>query len=358
MQDTDDLEPPSRADADGAGVNGSRITCARTTVSLDVKSHEVPKHLIVEAMMRKRAATLLLLGSLSSLSGFLFAFAIGLLQAIPGLDTHDSYCKRVYDNARLKPCYFPSTVSEMVHDPNRPAGRVFFGFQFVGALLIFFSWYPTSLRNVYIGDDALVPGTPVSWVSFRQYVPAPGLMMLAVITTYPMPQADLLDYFCIHLHMVGALMMFLGYFFVEAVTIGWRCFAKTIEAEKKHIDPRAMKYRQFCIAGLIWSYLIFCLLQLVSFGSGDAFDQWDAWDNCTRLRVNPAICQEPQLIRAADWPVKILKIVSYASEVVCGLFGISSHIVIWYFCEERHFDLPEELSHIRPEGSKCQKETE
>merc|ERR1712232_1230611 len=37
------------------------------------------------------------------------------------------------------------------------------------------------------------------------------------------------------------------------------------------------------------------------------------------------------------------KILSYSSEVLCGLFLIFSHLVIWYYSEERHYDLDEEL---------------
>merc|ERR1719474_2487122 len=114
--------------------------------------------------------------------------------------------------------YFPATVSEMVHSNTEPAGKIFFAFCFIGAVLIFFSWYPKMLRNVYIGDDSQIYG--IAWVSIRQYIPAPGFMLLSIITTVPSQQATLMDQFCVVLHLVGAAMLFVGYFVCEAHTIG------------------------------------------------------------------------------------------------------------------------------------------
>jgi len=311
---------------------------------------------------RKRASTMLLLGAISGFFGFLFAFTIGVLRSSTVARSYapisDSYCYRKFDGARLRPCYFPATVSELVHDSDDPAGKVFFFFEFTGAIMIFFSWYPSELRSVYIGDDATLPGRCISWVTFRQYVPAPGMMMLSVIRTVPMPQADLTDFFCIGLHLTGALLMFVGYFFAEGVAIGWGPFHRCVRDDKRRIDPKASMHRKIALTGVALFYVIFCVLQVaLSVGSGDSFDQWDTVTDCHLLTKDD--CQKPQLIRAADKPLKNLKELSYASEIICGLFVIGSHLLIWYHCEERHYDLHEELpSFIFSEGYEPVQETQ
>jgi len=314
------------------------------TVVMQLARADVQRHDMREMVTRKRAAIMLFLGASSGLVGFLFAFAIGALKTYSFFHLWDSYCYRSYDNQRLNPCYFPATVSEMVYDPEAPAGKVFFFFEFTGAILIFFSWYPTSLRSVYIGDDASVPCTNVAWVSFRQYIPAPGMMMLSVISTVPAAQADLLDGFCITLHLTGALMMFVGYFFAEGVAVGWGPFHRCVPDEKRQISSVASTQRKVALTVIALSYTLFCILTVVlSVGSGDEFDQWDMVKNCTDTRLGKDDCAKPQLIKAAKWSVKMMKKTSYGCEVVCGLSVIASHLLIWYHCEERHYDLPEEL---------------
>jgi len=293
--------------------------------------------------VRKRASTMLMLGSVSGLSGFIFVFAIGVLKAFPEFGIHDHYCFRVYDDTRLKPCYFPATVSELVCRPEEPTGKVFFFFEFVGAVLIFISFYPTSLRNVYIGDDN-VACCGISWVSLRQYVPAPGMMMLSAIPTVPAAQADALDYFCIALHLFGALLMFVGYFIVEAVAVGWGPFKNVISEDRKHYE--APKLRKTLLTGIIVSYVVFCVLQVVlSVGTADnGFDRWELWTNCSSLDKAVRVdCTLPQLVEAAGWTMKGFKLASFVSEVFCGLCVIGSHLTIWYYCQERNFDLPEQL---------------
>jgi hypothetical protein len=292
---------------------------------------------------------MLILGSVSGFFGFVFVFVIGVLKAFPEFGIHTEYCYRVYDDHRLKPCYFPATVSEMVCDSREPSGRVFWFFEFVGAILIFFSWYPTSLRNVYIGDDS-VACCNISWVALRQYVPAPGMMMLSAIPTVPAAQADVLDYFCIGLHLFGAMLMFVGYFVVEAVAIGWGPCAKVIPEHKRHYHPKALFARKLLVTGIIFFYVVFCVIQVVlSVGTAEeGFDHWDIWKNCTDLPNKTANvdCTLPQLIEAADWKLKKLKVASFGSEVFCGLCVIGSHCAVWYYCEERHYDLPEELKEM------------
>merc|ERR1712039_714316 len=89
--------------------------------------------------------------------------------------------------------------------------------------------------------------------------------------------------------------------------------------------------------GIVFWYTVFCVLQVVlTLGSGPNFDVWE------QVPHYPL----PQLVKAAEMSVKFLKVASYMSEVFCGLCLIASHLIIWYNCEERHYDLPEELLHL------------
>lgn len=327
---------------------GSNIDIAPNSLPMPLRVELLEYQLSMSELAdRKQASTMLLFGAVSGFLGFALAFTLGVIKELPQFSgsISDSYC-RTFDGKELSPCYFPSTVSEMVHDPEDPAGKIFFFFEFIGAILIFFSWYPTRLRKVYVGDDLKVPGLGVSWVSVRQYVPAPGMMMLAVIATVPFPQADLLDYFCITFHLFGAAFMFVGYFLVEAVTVGWGPF-RHVAADRRHSRGRGLFLRRQALHFIIVTYAIFCILQVVlSTGNGEGWDEWEVpdYEQCKRSAV--VNCRQPQLVRAAALPVKALKVLSYASEVVCGLALIFSHLIIWYFCEERHYDLPEELIHL------------
>mmetsp|Transcript_7614 Transcript_7614/g.19423 ORF Transcript_7614/g.19423 Transcript_7614/m.19423 type:complete len:390 (-) Transcript_7614:141-1310(-) len=286
-----------------------------------------------EAMHRKRSAKMLFVGAVSGLLGFLFAFAIGLI--LEQTSGKKNILGEPFPSGRG---YFPATVSEMVHDPSQPAGKIFFAFCFVGALFIFFSWYPTQLRNVYIGDDAVV-GCGVSWVTFRQFVPAPGMMLLSIVTTVPMAQATLTDLFCIGLHLTGAFMLFVGYFVAEAHAVGWGPWHSSLPRSLLRDSPKSIHRRKRCLTLIAFFYSIFCILQVVLsvptwFGiPDDHLDQWGSYANHTGQF----------LTNTAQWDVKALKIISYGSEVICGVFLIVSHLVIWYYCEERHYDLPEEL---------------
>ena len=161
--------------------------------------------------------------------------------------------------------YFPSTVSEMVDDPSDPAGMSFFAFEFLGAMLIFMSWYPHNLRNAYLGDVGFqIPNTPVSWTMFRQFVPPLGMMLVATVTTTPMPQASVLQMFTVGIHLVGAEMLFGGYILVEGLTLGWSPVGRF---QPTHIEGvigcAELKWRRACLCGVIVNYIFFCVIQLL-----------------------------------------------------------------------------------------------
>jgi len=322
------------------------------------------KVLMLDAAARKQSASLLLVGCVFLLLGFVFAFVLGCVRCFDNSirlvrsGAVNRYCHR-YDGKSLDPCYFPSTVSEMVSNPSEPTGKIFFFFEFVGSLFIFFSWYPSKLRNAYIGEDHKFRCVGVSWLTVRQYMPAPGMMMVATIPVVPIAQADTLDYFCISLHLLGAFVMFVGYFLSEAVTVRWGPFQR-LPQNRQHIRPRELLFRRWCLHGVACSYVVFCLLQVVlSLGAGsESFDQWEASPPHCEGHLTPFECKTPQLIKSASREVRRVKLFSYGAEVVCGICLFISHFAIWYFCEERKYDLLEELFHINKEEAVISNELE
>lgn len=291
------------------------------------------------AYERKKCAALLFFGALFGFFGFGFAFLIGFWKFIsPKLSEYHE----IFPSGNG---YFPATVSEMVHDPKDPAGKCFFAFEFIGAFLIFMSWYPWELRNVYIGDNQAVPcsGNQLSLSMFRQFVPTIGMMLVATVTSTPFAQATKLDYICIVIHLTGAVMLFGGYCCVEVFAIGYGPIPQN-STTKKTIGEAEKAVRKFCLSGIIFWYSAFCILTVVcvlpleSWGGHN-----DVWE--THYTVTDSGTEMPEVVlvdTASGW-VLWLKIGSYLSEVFCGLSLIASLLAIWYYCEERHSDLKDEL---------------
>mmetsp|Transcript_42232 Transcript_42232/g.119444 ORF Transcript_42232/g.119444 Transcript_42232/m.119444 type:complete len:195 (+) Transcript_42232:2-586(+) len=160
--------------------------------------------------------------------------------------------------------------------------------------------------------------------------------MLSIITTVPAAQATLTDQFCICLHLIGAAMLFVGYFVCEAHSIGWGPFKGCLPRGKLHDTRSNIVRRKLCLTGIGFFYIFFCVIQMVLCTPLIDPQENDQWGY---LPGHEGV----QLLNSATWKVKWLKVASYGSEVVCGLLLIFSHLLIWYSCEERLYDLPEEL---------------
>jgi len=285
-----------------------------------------------EGYTRKRGTALLFLGAVFGLMGFLFAFITGVMKTIQSEDKYDS------GNG-----YFPPTVSEMVHDPKDAAGKAFFAFEFIGAIFIFLSWYPWSLRNVFLGDDDIAC-FGVSWVMLRQFVPAPGMMLVATVTTTPIALATVRDWFTITIHLSGAMMMFVGYVIIEGKTLGWRCF--THPEGETYIGEAERRWRAFFLDGVCFWYCLFFAVQIVLGIPGVPICCGDTYSTPS----NPD--EKAKLTNTASGLFLFLKILSYAGEVICGINLIMSHLTVWYYCTERHIDLEDELTEMGTENYK------
>lgn len=277
---------------------------------------------------RKKTATLLWLGSVFGLLGFCFAYVIGFIVFLSPDITHV-----FYDSGYG---YFPPTVSEMVHDPTEPQGKCFFAFEFIGAVFIFLSWYPMELQNVYVGDDHTFLGVSIPVI--RQYLPAPGLMLVATVTTTPLAQAGTLDFFCIGIHFCGAMMMFVGYIVCEGYCIGWLCFEGSKNAKIRTEDER--NQRKMCLNVMLLCLVGFIAMQvLLSIPGGPPGCCNDTWE----VPKHGGADAKPELVDTASGLILLIKIISYVCEVICGLAMIASHLCIWWYCTERSYDLDEAL---------------
>mmetsp|Transcript_25629 Transcript_25629/g.73143 ORF Transcript_25629/g.73143 Transcript_25629/m.73143 type:complete len:316 (-) Transcript_25629:149-1096(-) len=269
----------------------------------------------------RKATSLLWMGSVSGFLGFVFAFFLGLVKYFEGTTVFAS------GNGP-----FPPTVSEMVHDPRSPAGKCFFAFELIGSICIFLSWYPFELRNVYIGDDLKTP-FGLSWVTCRQFLPPIGMMLVACVPTTPAAQADLADQVTVLVHCMGAMMMFIGYIFLEGRALAWGVWKDS--RTPLRIKPREWWVRCLLLTGVLHGFCCFIAFQalLIPDLGLCCFDEWAPKEGYERV----------QLVNTASGWILFFKIGSYFGEVVSGLCLIASHMAIWYYCEERRVDLVETI---------------
>merc|ERR1712007_86855 len=213
--------------------------------------------------------------------------------------------------------YFPPTVSEMVHNPADPAGKAFFAFEYIGA------------------DDVAFCG--ISWPMVRQFLPAPGMMLVATVTTTPINQATIRDWITIFIHLCGAMMCFVGYIFVEGKTLGWLCIqppehgAATFKRGEKCM-------RTWWLNGIAFWYILFFAIQILLGIPGIPIATADEYSVVDGVMT---------LTDTASGLFLYLKVLSYASEVFCGVCLIGSHLTIWYFCDERDIDLDNKLQGVQ-----------
>merc|ERR1740121_1102154 len=165
------------------------------------------------------------------------------------------------------------------------------------------------------------------------------MLLLSAITTVEMANAKIADLFCVFLHLLGGFMFFVGYILAEGHAIGWACFSRGLPLFQRHDREESLRIRKFMLTMVAIFYTIFIILQVVLVLKPSMLvpvSDDDKWETSPYHKAKV-------LVDTAHTGVQLLKIFSYASEVICGLFLIASHMVIWYFCEERHYDLPEEL---------------
>jgi len=153
-------------------------------------------------------------------------------------------------------------------------------------------------------------------------------------------------------------MLFFGYFLAEARAVGWGPFKEPgcralVESQGQ---TRELSIRKWCLNAILFWWVTFCLLQallMVPFAPADHFDQWGIVKKTGTASPWSSFSSSERifLIDSAHLDVKTVKVASYLSEVICGLCMLGSHLAVWYYCEERNYDLAEELPSLTDKQS-------
>lgn len=311
----------------------------------------------------RRAVKLLLLGSVSGLLGFLAAGCLGMQHYYDGglrrvfkhnetITVDNNYMGEPFSSGHN---YNPQTVSELVHNRQSPEGKAFFAFGLMCAICILVSWYPSQLRNVYLGNKALCCGRGPTWDNLRQYMPPLGMFMVACIPTVPPVNRTFGDIMTVSLHTAGALMMVGGYGVCEIVNL---CMSH-IDASStgSRFKPKERMVRAVLIGFSLFFGIAFQICGLMSprpvhsLGTDSCADVWMVpekldldyvlakggnVDLFLAVQISQAIQEKQMLLyNTASGRCLMLKKMEYWFEVLAGLFMVASHLAVWWFCPER-----------------------
>uniref|UniRef100_A0A7S4QRH3 Uncharacterized protein n=2 Tax=Alexandrium monilatum TaxID=311494 RepID=A0A7S4QRH3_9DINO len=287
---------------------------------------------------RYRAPAFLIFGAGSAVLGFITISVIGVI------DFHVLTRNKTLDmDYPSRNGYWPSTVSEMVHNHESPGGKLFYTFGMIAGVCIFVSQYPFHLRNVYTGDET-VPGTTMYWTSFRQLVPSMGLWLLIGVNTYPtqiaLSSTGHTKMFCVFLHLLGAGMLFVGYMVSELKCLGMFKFQKH---RYLAIETREHRARTVLAWLILTGFVSFCVMQVllnvVKKLKVCCPDEWVMKGE----RINGERMSQPEIVNTASGTFLMIKVLSFVFEDVAGCALVLSHLAIWYYCEERHVDYGEQM---------------
>lgn len=305
-----------------------------------------------EHMSRRRATSMLCLGAVFGMLGFLVAASLGMW-----LTYQDRGLNLEGHPFPSGEAYWPSSVSEMVNDPTNPSGKCWMCFEVLAALSIWLSSYPWELRNVYVGGHLKFFGIP--FLHWRAFVPPVGLLMVVLIPLST--RDDFANSLATTIHLIGAVMMLGGHGLFEVYTLA--------RAEFVRIGRRERQLR--------WIWCVCCLVAGLGFAiCGQILEHSkgrlccdDVWriptDNdigSARANGHPglalrdAMAQESGvalLFDTASGTIMFLKYLRYWCEVAAGFSMIFGLITIWYFCPERRLELGNELP-----GKYCREEDE
>eukprot|EP00931_Biecheleriopsis_adriatica_P121719 TRINITY_DN9677_c0_g3_i1.p1 TRINITY_DN9677_c0_g3~~TRINITY_DN9677_c0_g3_i1.p1 ORF type:complete len:400 (+),score=32.22 TRINITY_DN9677_c0_g3_i1:151-1350(+) len=330
---------------------GSRLELEQAQLQSDEGQHERPKFVLgsvharldyAEHNARRRATSMLCLGSTFGFFGFSFSAVLGMQYTYARTGHKLNFLGEHFPSGED---FWPGSVSEMVHDPSTPTGEIWKCFVLIGALSIWLSWYPWELRNVYTGGS-------VRWffcipfLHLRTFMPPIGMMLVAFV---PLPQSSNFgETFASAIHYAGASTALGGYGVFEFYTL--------VFAEYVHMEPKERILRSIlcatCLMGL-FGFLVAGFLPKTSLCCGDEWRVPTAEDVALAkangypgLAMNAQIAKDTDkalLYNTASGIVLALKYVAYWSEVTAGLSMLFSMFTIWYFAPERLVEMGNEI---------------
>lgn len=337
----------------------------------------------LDKLGRHKALWLLVIGAWMGIIGFAFAAFAGFKsfkdQTINGLG-------QPYASGQPP---FPLTVSEMVHDPLSPQGKAFLGFELLAAIMLLVSWYPYELSNVYVAvrhglfvadddhhdeghcDCGGCLGNCFSWACMRHFLPALGLALVALVTTTPVynRKSSNISWITVQIHSIAAAMLFGGYIIVEVQCL-FVAYNRRFQSGPMK-GQRLVRIRNFEWWIRTFFILVTAIAAVITIGIQFGYpaipdDVICCDDNYTRVEnishiaelmgpepSNPTLedeynrkavelnvmnhyySTEPIRIDTASGGKLGLKKLCFWAEVVAGVFGLGSMIVIWHFAPER-----------------------
>lgn len=302
-----------------------------------------PDH--ADVHQRQRSVALLLCGSICGFLGFAFAGFLGVWR-YGADDLQLNYLGQPMPSGHN---FWPPSVSMMVRDPQTPSGKCFYAFQTTAALCILMSWYPWQLRNVYVGENAKMFG--VNLLNLRTLLPPIGMMLVTHIQVIPMEQRGFRDNVAIALHSLGAMMMIGGFCLFELHCL----FSGSIHT-RAHERMIRMGIVFLCLFCCVCYFVMAMLVENadhLGICCNDVYNVPTLEDISAAQRSgHPGAAvrsmlaheaQRPRLYNTAHGLMLHLKEACYWFEVLSGLFMISGHLAIWYYCPERQLDLARSL---------------
>lgn len=300
---------------------------------LDDREPEIDVAVRSEYVSQRWAAALLFFAGVSAGLAFVLPLVAMVAERYNGQPKLECFDKQPCPSGKL---YMADTVSEMVSITTSPSGKLFRCFAVIASIMLLMSRYPFHLSNVSTPQQ----GT-CSLVSLRSICVPIGMLMVAWITIMPVAERSSIDGFVCDLHTLGARLFMLGYSVVESLTLR-RIF--------QDLQPLERKLR----VGAVISTLCF-IVSYILMGSLDSkkslccADQWEETESAfVRVYGNVSSLSDQLELNLVKWrfghkvltdtasgTVRALKFLCFGSEVGAGLSIIFSHMVIWYFSQER-----------------------
>jgi len=312
--------------------------------SVNAEAREAPAA-VSSIGTRERSPEILICGAVAGVAAFIFPSILAGVGFFTEKTNDDLNITFVSGHG-----YMPSTFSELVHKHDTPVGQLFYAFSLIAGLLIFTSFYPYNLRNVYAGP-AVVPIIGCYWTTFRQVIPVVGLWLLIGVPTYPPHEiqsaaSQVGALMCASLHTWGAIMMFLGFALCELKTLGMLgCTPPSAYGQEfLAITGRERRVRQVLATISFFGFVIFATLNTLEEGTKLLADDWpcchDQWLLAGETYTFPIsnrtiVLQSAQLAETSSGQYLALKAAAFLTEIIAGLSVILGHVTVWYYCEER-----------------------